>query len=669
MIIKSLHVNNFRSIENETLQCDDLTMLLGTNGAGKSSFLKALDIFYSTRMMITDNDYYARDTSKNITITVTFKDLTDNEKKLFSKYIENEELVVEKEISWSQDKVVQRYYGKSFLNPDFNGIRTALDNSTPVGELKNIYESVRSKRNYNDLPKWTKKGNVQQTLEEWENKHPSKCTIQRDNGRFFGFKEVGESHLERYTKFLLIPAVRDASEDSNEGKESVLTQIMDLVIRGTLEKREEIRQLQENIKVMYREAIISPNFNQLNELEESINKLFNTYIPDMGIDLNWIEEDFQIPLPKTTVRVIEDGFQVPVECTGHGIQRAFILTMLQKLATLHTMVKEKSSKKSVESIYSSTLEDEITPNIILAIEEPELYQHPNKQRYLARILTELATGKMESVTGRTQVIYCTHSPLFVNMEDFEKLRILRKEAKQPGTPKQTKVYMADLNTVAERLFTAQGHSSNESMDQTPYDSATLRPRLKTLMTPWMNEGFFADAVVLVEGEEDRAAILAVAEILGYDFDGMGIAVIPCNGKNNVDRPSVIFETLGIPVYTVWDNDFSKDKKDPSKKNRYLLNLFSNGKYDSDDVYPEIVESRFACFKECLTKKIESDFGREFYDNTMNEIFQEYSFEKDQGKKNPFVIKELFEKAKRNGKHCEMLEEIVRKIVELKKTNG
>jgi len=385
--------------------------------------------------------------------------------------------------------------------------------------------------------------------------------------------------------------------------------------------------------------------------------------------LSWIEEDFQIPLPKTTVRVIEDGFQVPVECTGHGIQRAFILTMLQKLATLHTMVKEKSSKNLVESIYSSTLEDEITPNIILAIEEPELYQHPNKQRYLARILTELATGKMESVTGRTQVIYCTHSPLFVNMEDFEKLRILRKEAKQPGMPKQTKVYMADLNTVAERLFTAQDHSSNESMDRTPYDSATLRPRLKTLMTPWMNEGFFADAVVLVEGEEDRAAILAVAEILGYDFDGMGIAVIPCNGKNNVDRPSVIFEALGIPVYTVWDNDFSKGKKDTAKKNRYLLNLFSNGKYDSDDVYPEIVESRFACFKECLTEKIKSDFGREFYDNTMNEIFQEYSFEKDQGKKNPFVIKELFEKAKRNGKHCEMLEKIVRKIVELKKTNG
>ena len=28
-------------------------------------------------------------------------------------------------------------------------------------------------------------------------------------------------------------------------------------------------------------------------------------------------------------------------------------------------------------------------------------------------------------------------------------------------------------------------------------SETLRPRLQALMTPWMNEGFFADVVVLV----------------------------------------------------------------------------------------------------------------------------------------------------------------------------
>ena len=46
------------------------------------------------------------------------------------------------------------------------------------------------------------------------------------------------------------------------------------------------------------------------------------------------------------------------------------------------------------------------------------------------------------------------------------------------------------------------------------------------MTPWLNEGFFADVVVLVEGEDDRAALLGTAYVLGVDFDAMGFAVLP-----------------------------------------------------------------------------------------------------------------------------------------------
>jgi len=34
----------------------------------------------------------------------------------------------------------------------------------------------------------------------------------------------------------------------------------------------------------------------------------------------------------------------------------------------------------------------------------------------------------------------------------------------------------------------------------------------------MNEGFFAEVVVLVEGEDDRAAIHAVATLLDYDLE-------------------------------------------------------------------------------------------------------------------------------------------------------
>lgn len=47
MIIKSVQVKNFRSIKDEILQCDKLTALVGANGSGKPSFLRAIELFYS----------------------------------------------------------------------------------------------------------------------------------------------------------------------------------------------------------------------------------------------------------------------------------------------------------------------------------------------------------------------------------------------------------------------------------------------------------------------------------------------------------------------------------------------------------------------------------------------------------------------------------------------
>ena len=44
MIIKSVRESNLRSLLEETLNCESLTALVGPVGAGKSPFLRALDI-------------------------------------------------------------------------------------------------------------------------------------------------------------------------------------------------------------------------------------------------------------------------------------------------------------------------------------------------------------------------------------------------------------------------------------------------------------------------------------------------------------------------------------------------------------------------------------------------------------------------------------------------
>ena len=94
MSIKSLHVQNLRCIQDATLSCDQLTALIGRNGTGKSSFLHALNLFYTPNARYTGEDFYDQDTTKEILITITFIDLTPEELELFKRYVEGGELLI-----------------------------------------------------------------------------------------------------------------------------------------------------------------------------------------------------------------------------------------------------------------------------------------------------------------------------------------------------------------------------------------------------------------------------------------------------------------------------------------------------------------------------------------------------------------------------------------------
>jgi len=66
MKLKLVRVENFRSIRDQTLECDNITILVGPNGSGKSSFLRALDLFYLPSPVYTQDDYFNRDTESPI---------------------------------------------------------------------------------------------------------------------------------------------------------------------------------------------------------------------------------------------------------------------------------------------------------------------------------------------------------------------------------------------------------------------------------------------------------------------------------------------------------------------------------------------------------------------------------------------------------------------------
>ena len=650
MRIQEVHVKNFRSILDETLPCDSLTALVGRNGSGKSSFLSAIELFYEPSVSITEEDFYSEDISQDMEITITYTDLSAEAHDLFCPYIENGLLTVVRVLSMTDGKLSATYHGMRLQNPDFASIRNAGNRTS----IRSRYIEIRKTEEYADLPTAPSAAVALEALAAWENQYHERCERMPDEGQFFGFRQVGQGYLGRHTKFIRIPAVRDALDDAMEKRGSCVTEIMDLVVRSVLASRKEITEFSKRTQAEFKEIINPDKLTELQGLQSALTDTLQYYAPDAGVLMNWSEVDeINIPLPQAQIKLSEDGYQSTVERTGHGLQRAFIVTMLQHLVAARSVETPLEAESDTENGAQETNEAYL-PSLILAIEEPELYQHPSRQRHLASTLFKLAEGSISGVATSTQVVYSTHSPLFVGLDRFPQIRVLRKSSDEDGKAKVTRLTKGDMDAVAGELWEA--HSSPGEK----YTAETLLPRLRAIMTPWMNEGFFADTVVLVEGEDDRAAILGVAKHMGYEFDSLGITVVPCSGKNNLDRPLLIFRQLDIPVYVVWDGDYGGTKARP-EDNRHLLRILKRPESD----WPAFVGETSACFKANLERTLEEELGKDLFECLLDKAQLKLGIlKKSQALKNAVVIQRVIEDAASYGKVSQSLQGIVESIVAL-----
>ena len=120
MLIQRVRVKNFRSILDETLPCDSLTALVGRNGSGKSSFLSALELFFDASAKVSPEDFYSEDVTQDIEIAVTFSGLSQEAKRLFSSYVDNDTLTVVRIFSDPQIAKSGIYHGNAATESRFH---------------------------------------------------------------------------------------------------------------------------------------------------------------------------------------------------------------------------------------------------------------------------------------------------------------------------------------------------------------------------------------------------------------------------------------------------------------------------------------------------------------------------------------------------------------------
>lgn len=258
-----------------------------------------------------------------------------------------------------------------------------------------------------------------------------------------------------------------------------------------------------------------------------------------------------------------------------------------------------------------------------------------------------------------QIICSSHSPYLTDIQDAEDIRIMRK-IKNDGNYEVT-ISEVQLDKIAQELKVL-----HQLPEGTRCDATTLKSRLKAIMTLELSEGFFADKVVLVEGLEDKAVIQAIDQYTSKIFDSKGIVVIPVIGKNNLDRPALIFQDLGIPVYLIFDTDSDCSPTDLNshKKVNIILKKIM-GEANLTEPLELKIERNYASLNPSMTKVIKSAIGDVLYTQIMDEVKEEYGFKKDKDcRKNYIVMTQFIQRVYDSGEQITELEEIIQNIYDL-----
>ena len=187
------------------MHCDNLTVLVGANGSGKSSFLHALDWFQRrSSNELTEDDYYDRQTKNDIKITVVFKNLSDSSKERFSDYVVNDELTVFRIFRWNEGQarvcVLRAAATKSL---------TLLAYVTRMQETpsRSIMTYSRQKHTKN-LPTWRNHAEAITNLRAWERNHPEACElVPPTTVEFF---KLGQDFPDEFVRIRYIKPVHDA---------------------------------------------------------------------------------------------------------------------------------------------------------------------------------------------------------------------------------------------------------------------------------------------------------------------------------------------------------------------------------------------------------------------------------------------------------------------------
>lgn len=463
-MIKAVKIENWRCINSLEIPLSPLTSFVGPNGTGKSAVLRAIDVVLGSRWPGMANLEMPRD----------------------------------------------------FYNLDTSlpmSIRCEFDEPlTYVDMAKNTHEVGFLQYECKPYKRKTPKADAGDLHDDFiplgiDGKPLMVTTSRPQTGKKLEFGpliRVG-TDLRDQSRVLMINDRRSIAAQASGRRGSVLNSLLanvrkDFAKDGSGTKTDFLTKYEDALSVLRTTAV--------QEIEEVIGETAKQMLGFLGrgnlskLNITFGFGDPANPFGSLTMMCKEGDMVLPAEVMGLGIQSAIVVGIFEAL---------RQQQSNIGTVL---------------IEEPEMYLHPQAQRFFHQLLVDMVDA------NQTQVIFTTHSPIFADMSRFEGIRVFDKS---PGASSRVRwISGADdlnyLKTQAERQ------------------------KLSQYMDPSSGEALFARRVILVEGHGDFLGVKIVARKLGIDLDAEGLSVVPCGGKNSIPFFARMCNSLEIPVLVLHDVD-------------------------------------------------------------------------------------------------------------------
>lgn len=509
--LSRVEVKNYKSIGHIVANIDDLTAIVGKNNYGKSALLDAIQCFYGDKT-INDDDFHMGK-EENIEISLLFSNIVNEDIERFFNY--------------------KSLYNKTILKIMENEGNQALEER----ELRKLEEKRVQK-----FAETTEKFCID--IEQNDSILIKLIKPRRGNGVY---KLSNDSTITKNDFCKLIPpikvisAIRTPDKETTAGAKSNMKELISL-LQEQQEEENFVKLPNSRDKLTYGEikALISTNEeDQCRNLSTDLTTHFQEAISTDTLSVKVkIEEGFKFDFKYKTVLIDRDmpHKEVDILSCGTGLQSMMILSILQ------TYIKMMNDS-----------------NLILLIEEPEVYLHPSLQRKMINTLVK--------ISKKNQVLLTTHSPIIISKIDQQNIHCINK--------------VGGVSSI---------------MDAT---ATTIIEELGIQVSDILNK----NAVLFVEGKDDNnlftALINKVATNMGLDsdFTMKEIDIIQTDGYDKMDfyaNAKILHkDVVKTPYWVITDSD---GEEIPTRKASLVKKGIDNGVTIDEErikvLYEYAIESYF-----------------------------------------------------------------------------